>query len=182
MGRIVPGVRSSSTKETARLPRFRMAESLPIPSERFRLCSGLWVSVGITCHTCDSPGFVLGEVPMRVADVGFRLTLEDGRYRAVLQDTPHNLVLDLLCVLGRGRHLHCLVAPTLPRMLDQVAGRRILIDESTYDALATLGRTVEDMGSTAVLVFNVWGFFEKPVNRCVPFFFHTFYRRFEPGI
>lgn len=150
-------------------------------SDTQRTISTLFAFVGVsgrrdvTGDTCHSPGFALGEVPMRAGDICLGLSLKDDRYRAVLEDTPHDLVPDLLGALSQGRRLDCLLAPALPRVLDQIAGQRIFINESTYDALATFSRTVEDVGLTVVLVFNVWGFFEKPVYGCIPFFFHMFY-------
>jgi hypothetical protein len=59
-------------------------------------------------------------------------------------------------------------------MLDEIARGSILVNESSDDTVATLGRTVEDVGSTALFVFNVWIALEKTIYRCVPLFFHPF--------
>ena len=111
----------------------------------------------VTGHLGHSPRFVLGEVLMRVANNCLCLSLEDSRYRAVLQDPLQDLVMDLIHILGR---------------------RHISINETTYDTVATLSHTVEDMGLTAILIFNVWGTFERPIYQCVPFFFHVFCSQF----
>jgi hypothetical protein len=114
-------------------------------------------------------------LPMRVCNLSFPFSFECGSDQLRVQGSFYRCITYFLCCLGLVSRCNNLITPTLLCMLSQITSRlsitgiQVSLNTSRF-VLTMFSKTLKSMATSAVHIFNQWGWLEECVIRSFPVF------------
>ena len=114
-------------------------------------------------------------LPMGVCNLSFPFSFECSSDRLRVQGSFHRCITYFLHCLGLVGRCNNLITPTLLHMLSQITGRPsitgVQVSPNTSRFVLTMfGKTLKSMATSAIHIFNQWGWLEECINRSFPVF------------